>query len=578
MNRKTSIISLLLLSALCMQAQERTDEQMQEIAKVTLSKAMAKAQDKTSIQQSKLKTIVEDSQYSLFAGQNGKGYVLVSRNEAFSPVIGYSDEPVALDEIPCCMQAFLDMINQNLEERLASGETNAPKKADVAFEVVSPLLKTYWGQGKPYNLLCPKDGDGKTTYTGCVATAMAMVMNYYKYPSSVDAQGFYTVKTNESQQIDVNIKSTYQWDQMLNTYTSSSGTEAQRNAVAQLMYDCGCAVGMNYGSTGSGGSVTTAAQKFHDVFKYAAVNHTNKNYYSDYEWYKLVYDQLKAGCPLIHSGTDKSTNSGHAFIFDGVDKNGMVHVNWGWGSSNHGYFDMLTLTPTNGSTQHNFSTGLGFIYNLKAKPALDEGEEQEYQLVVGRGTGDYKDDYYYICQEDNDIVLYTHGVFNWTPVPFKGYLGVRYENLDGGSNYNVRLKTPTGGYYVAIDVNSRVGKSFGGIEARHIQTPSAIKPGTYKVFFAGFNDDKSNLKYRCPVRLRYEGQVYWILTVDENGKLTLSDKKVVDSEESAYPTGVRTIWANDREQNGKTYNMNGQLVDDSYKGIVIVKGKKLIRK
>ena len=88
MNRKTSIISLLLLSALCMQAQERTDEQMQEIAKVTLSKAMAKAQDKTSIQQSKLKTIVEDSQYSLFAGQNGKGYVLVSRNEAFSPVIG----------------------------------------------------------------------------------------------------------------------------------------------------------------------------------------------------------------------------------------------------------------------------------------------------------------------------------------------------------------------------------------------------------------------------------------------------------------------------------------------------------
>ena len=217
------------------------------------------------------------------------------------------------------------------------------------------------------------------------------------------------------------------------SYTSSSGTEAQRNAVAQLMYDCGCAVGMNYGSTGSGGSVTTAAQKFHDVFKYAAVNHTNKNYYSDYEWYKLVYDQLKAGCPLIHSGTDKSTNSGHAFIFDGVDKNGMVHVNWGWGSSNHGYFDMLTLTPTNGSTQHNFSTGLGFIYNLKAKPALDEGEEQEYQLVVGRGTGDYKDDYYYICQEDNDIVLYTHGVFNWTPVPFKGYLGVRYENLDGGS-------------------------------------------------------------------------------------------------------------------------------------------------
>ena len=43
---------------------------------------------------------------------------------------------------------------------------------------VEPLIQTAWHQNKPYNAYCP---DGMLA--GCVAIAMAQVMNYYRYPS-----------------------------------------------------------------------------------------------------------------------------------------------------------------------------------------------------------------------------------------------------------------------------------------------------------------------------------------------------------------------------------------------------------
>ena len=580
MNKRViSVISIMLLT-LTMTAQERSDAQMMSIAKAQLAgmRTVRKAKG-TAAETLTLKTVREDSQYRMYAAEDGSGYVVVARNEAFSPIIGYSTEPTT-GEIPCCMRACLDMINHNLEARLTSAETEEATGSDGAtYEVVEPMLTTYWSQGNPYNLKCPADYTGETSVTGCVATAMAMVMKHFRYPASVEGkEGFYLTKINSSgttgDTIWTTISSSYDWDKMLDKYSSSSSTEA-KEAVSQLMFDCGQAVGMKYGSSASSGSTTTAAQRFYSVFGYAAVNHASKDYYSDWEWRQLVYDQLKAGCPLMHSGQDPD-NGGHAFIFDGVDANGLVHINWGWGSSTAGYFDMLALTPTTSSKSYNFAP-TGFIYNLK--PTLGEGEEQELQLVVGRGTGQYKDDYYTIrLNEENHVILNTGSVFNWTPVPIRGYVGVRYENLDGGTNYNVRLKTGTGGYYVPMDAKSRSGAGYGSYSLDHDQTPSTIKPGTYKVYFAGYNDDRDNLKVRCHIRQRYKGYIYWILTVADDGTLTLSDEKVVTSPETANPTGISHVTTSNKPADNRRYNLNGQRVGSDYRGIVIVNGKKVVLK
>ena len=53
---------------------------------------------------------------------------------------------------------------------------------------VDPLITTEWGQSEPYNDLCPID-EGNPTKTGCVATAMAQIVNYWESPCS--GNGYY---------------------------------------------------------------------------------------------------------------------------------------------------------------------------------------------------------------------------------------------------------------------------------------------------------------------------------------------------------------------------------------------------
>ena len=534
--RVISFIAIVLL-VLTVSAQERTDAQMLSIAKAKLaSHTTAKKAKSTTDNTPTLKTVCEDSQYRMFAAEDGSGYVVVARNEAFSPIIGYSTEPTTT-EIPCCMQACLDMINENLEARLQSAGTEEATSTDGAtYEVVSPLLKTYWGQGSPYNLLCPTDYLGKTGKTGCVATAMAMVMNYFKYPASVEGkEGYYTTKQDEngtaSDQVKVTINSTYQWDLMQNTYSSTSGTTEQRNAVAQLMYDCGCAVGMNYGSGGSSASTKTAGRRYYETFGYAAANIAQRDYYTDYEWRQLVYSQIMAGCPLQHGGTDSSRNAGHSFVFDGIDSDGNVHVNWGWGSSNHGYFNILALTPKNGSTTYHFDSALSFVFGLKAKAALDEGEKPIYQMVTGYGTGNNKDGYHTISIKENKVILNMWNPTNVAPVQFNGYLGVRYEGQNGAPTYNVKLKSPTGGTYKALALNYATTANYNkdgvaSIDLDRDETPSSISPGKYKVYLCAYDTDMKNPH---PVRQRYEGAIYWILTVADDGTLSLSSKVIPTS-------------------------------------------------
>ena len=49
---------------------------------------------------------------------------------------------------------------------------------------VTPLITTEWGQTSPYNDMCPEYATGKRCKTSCVATAMAQIMRYHKYPTN----------------------------------------------------------------------------------------------------------------------------------------------------------------------------------------------------------------------------------------------------------------------------------------------------------------------------------------------------------------------------------------------------------
>lgn len=575
--KHTNLYTLLLalsMSATTVTAAERSEAQMMAIAKAQLNNTtQAKALGKKTTATTVLKTVREDSQYAMYTTNDGSGYVIVARDDAYNPIIAYGTD--AESQLPCCMKAMLNLINANLEARLQDGQTESlTGKDDATYEVVNPLMTTYWTQNNPYNLLCPTYTDGNRSTTGCVATATAMVMKYFRYPDSVQGEGYYTLK-GSTKKYNVDINSTYQWDQMLDTY-SSSATDEQKNAVAQLMYDCGLVNGLQYSSSGTGGSVTTQASQLHEVFKYAYVNHITKLYCTDYEWRQLIYDQIMAGCPLLTSGTDNS-KGGHAFVMDGIDANGLVHINWGWGKTMSGYFDVLALTPSYG-TKYNFDTNLGFICGLLPKATLDATDKPMFQPSIRKpaSSATYTDNYNFSIK-DGKLIMNVGSVYNNCPVTFKGYYGVRFENTDGVNHYDMKGRRSTGTFFGVTTKAFEESFSFGGFTTDHDQTPpDELKPGTYRVYLAAYDTEMQNPH---PARYINNGAVYWLLTKADDGTLSISDMQYNLRKAQGIPTAIHTATSKAVSDN-RYYDLQGRSYNTmpTQPGIYIVNGKKkLIR-
>ena len=181
---------------------------------------------------------------------------------------------------------------------------------------ILPMLHTQWGQGSPYNLLCPSIA-GQHCQTGCVATAMAQVMKYHEWP-----------------------KADFQWDKMLNLYDCEA-TEEERLAVAQLMASCGEAVNMEYGLTTSAAWEGDAAIALREVFGYApSVREVFRNMYGRTAWENLIYHELSQGRPVFYGGMP--SGFAHQFVCDGY-ADGKFHFNMAWQYLSDGYYTVNEL-------------------------------------------------------------------------------------------------------------------------------------------------------------------------------------------------------------------------------------------
>ncbi|MCM1517372.1 MAG: C10 family peptidase [Pseudoflavonifractor sp.] len=212
-------------------------------------------------------------------------------------------------------------------------------------ESVAPLMSTEWGQDAPYNNLCPEYADGRRCKTSCVATAMAQVMRYHSYPARGTGQkSIRWSYGGRSEILTADFGSTeYQWDLMLDRYRYGSYTDAQADAVATIMYQCGVAADAEY-SPASGAYIDDAYRAAIDYFGYSDVSVlADREYFDDSVWNELVLGAIAAGYPVYYGGYT-SSYAGHAFVIDGYDKRGYVHVNWGFGNGG-GYYSLSNLTP-----------------------------------------------------------------------------------------------------------------------------------------------------------------------------------------------------------------------------------------
>ena len=306
---------------------------------------------------------------------NDNGFVIITGDDRAVPVLGYSDKgQFSMDNIPDNLRMWLDYYTEAMLH-VVSQDIQGVAPQTRPTDVIKPLLTTTWDQGWPYNLLCPSSGN-KQCPTGCVATAMAQVMNYHQFPieETTEIPAYYC--RSLSQNLPALPPVTFEWDMMEDTYNWQS-TEESQMAVAKLMQYCGQAVQMEYSASSSGAQTFDLGWRMSNYFKFPSTMHyVYHEGYSIAEWDSLLIHELKTNGPILYTGYTTAWE-GHAFVCDGYDGNGLYHINWGWGGSADGYYRISVLDASESGTGGS-STSLRFTINQAALLGLKTSGEDDY--------------------------------------------------------------------------------------------------------------------------------------------------------------------------------------------------------
>ena len=283
----------------------------------------------------------------VFNAIDEQGFVLVSAKDNARAVLGYSDEGhIDAQNIPANMRAWLQMYADELARAAKAPAAADAQRTVEYYPVVEPLIgDVAWNQDAPYNNHCPIDPNtNQRSVTGCMATAVAQVMYHHKYPKK--GTGTYSYWCGwENLSVDFS-KATYDWDHMLPSYKNGY-TQQESDAVAKLMYHVGVACNMWYGSSASGAGMGTGMQALVRHFDYdAAIRVLMKDYMDEEAVMDEIVVELQGSRPVFIEALTKN-DEGHAFVCDGIQADGYIHINWGWGGYGNGYFALSAMNPTN---------------------------------------------------------------------------------------------------------------------------------------------------------------------------------------------------------------------------------------
>ena len=419
----------------------------------------------------------------VFKMAKNEGFVIVSNDDRTEPILGYSDsgnfDPDNMpDNMRAWLQGYADQIawlNEHGDEAGAVATlptlTGTPVKHPI-----EPLISTRWNQDTPYNDLAPEYTAGEKSATGCVATAMAQVMNYHKWPETqTSALSGYNKDYSGATCVAVDAvpATTFDWNNMIDDYRSGY-TAAQGTAVATLMRYCGQSVKMNYGAS-SGANTGDVANALKNYFNYASTTaYKDRSFYTYANWIELLYNELEQGRPMVYNGS--SSGGGHAFICDGYQSEDYFHINWGWGGMSDGYFKLSVLNPNaqgigGSSSDDGYTFGQGAVVGIQkygetgtvldiptadyslslqdiklSRPSVAVGETVDVTFTVkNNGPDDYNGDLWVYVY---GIGLQTGKVFNiaagetkdcvipYTPSGFTGTVSIQAYKPTGGGYYN----------------------------------------------------------------------------------------------------------------------------------------------
>lgn len=315
----------------------------------------------------------------IFNRQDNGGWVIIAGDDNLQrPIIAFSDEDSfdvnnIADGTRWLLTGWCEQIAEARKKpnaNITRGETDL-STGNVIVEI--PTAK--WNQGAPYNWLAPVF-NGDRSVTGCVSTAISIVMRYFNWPDkgtgiipgyTLDHEyGRYEIPDHE-------LGYEYQWNKMLMEYHNGRYSTEQGNAVAQLMYDTGTGIGMHYTPGGSGAVTSRCCEMLAKYFKYGkgSLWIGQGTFSTTTEWYRALAENIANYGPTIGAG------GGHAYVMDGYTDKYYFHMNHGWGGGADGYYYL----PENG-----FTRSMGGCFYLEPDPE-GTSKYRTYMHIVQLGGG-----------------------------------------------------------------------------------------------------------------------------------------------------------------------------------------------
>ena len=558
--KKILLLAIIASTSLNLSASERSDQEMRRIAEKQLK---SQRSINTRSMDSEIKKVSDTDAYCIYATSNS--YAIVSKDTRNAPILGYSETPYNEEKMPCGMKWWLNTVN------VAAGDSEIRSTTRGTTDVIPPLLTTEWGQGEPYNLKCPTL-EGEKTPSGCVATAMSQVLYYFKYPETGKGSSSYTVMGG-FRPWALNYGATYQYDLMKDKYdatTLASLTDEEKNAISTLLLHCGAAVKMNYNTDGSGATEFDATDGLATYFRYdsLALHCYERDFFNNEEWMNLVREELAAQHPILYFGRDDRAG-GHAFVIDGINAEGLVHVNWGWDGECNGYYAIDGLTPKR-------TVGFAFGYNFSSSQAMIVG----YKL---KEKPDAEDTYTSLWASEKPYKISTSGkyfnisnlgsFYNYNWLPFEGSIDLIFEeDKTNGQQYKIVINEEDFENYKGIKLWGYKRDALDQVSFTRVNDAN-FPAGNYKVFLGSKDIKEQRFQpFRCGENT---GKVYFSVVKNSDGTYT------VDPSQKQYTTGIHEITKEYTKHSPYIYDLRGRNLgtDETAlpKGIYIINGKKVVK-
>ena len=326
---------------------------------------------------------------------DGGGAVIVSGDSEDSPIVAMSSADISNPEAGSPLRLLLESdmsVRKNATRSAAearkarrlwlrliqAGEALDQDGGRVPASIVEPadlrvpvLVESKWNQ----------NGHGEDYYTpnhyvcGCVATAMAQIMRYHRYPvDSIAPFSNPSCSVNGVTTTQTALGGVYDWDNMP-LVPASSMSDVEKEAIGHLTYDCGVAVGMEWSARMSGAITTKVGDALKLRFNYASakvvditesisdlsVNESSRE--------KTIYASLDAGFPVQLGIHDATGSNGHSVVADGYGYIGdvsYVHLNMGWSGLGDIWYHLpdVTYVATSGGMAYDADVITACIYNI----------------------------------------------------------------------------------------------------------------------------------------------------------------------------------------------------------------------